>query len=185
MSSHEDYAAFLASIRQRPDNRVIGVIQPVEPAAESRSNPPAYAPPDYTITPITQLHGSQETDTKPRLSVLLWEIIDGLAALDKMAPLAGFSADRWTTMVKAMWRFGNQHAMDALQLGWTVTDLFGLNPYAPATRVDGRGIATMLSEGERVVKISSDAIVIEKPSGAHLTFRPNNGAPSVPAWKLR
>ena len=137
---------------------------------------------------ITQLHRPQGDDTEISRrdpSGLPPETADGLAALAKMAPRAGFSADRWRTMLDAMKRFASQHAAEAIQLGWTVEDLFGLNPHAPATRYDGRGIATMLSEGERVVKISSDAIVIEKPSGAQVSFRRTNGAPSVAAWKLR
>jgi hypothetical protein len=90
-----------------------------------------------------------------------------------------------TAMLDAMGRFASQHVVEAVRLGWTAEDLFGLNPYAPATRYDGRGVATMLSEGERVVELTSDAIIIEKPSGAKVSFQRNNGAPSVPAWKLR
>jgi hypothetical protein len=115
---------------------------------------------------------------------LLFEISDGFAALAKMAPPAGFSADRWTTIVDAIRRFDSEHVVEAIRLGWTAEDLFGMNPYAPATRYDGRGVATMLSEGDRVVALSSDVIVIER-NGAKLSFRRNNGAPSVPAWKLR
>jgi hypothetical protein len=115
---------------------------------------------------------------------LLFEISGGFAALAKMAPPAGFSADRWTTIVDAIRRCDSQHVVEAIRLGWTVEDLFGMNPYAPATRYDGRGVATMLSEDDRVVALSSDAIVIER-NGAKLSFRRNNGAPSVPAWKLR
>jgi hypothetical protein len=188
MSSHEDYAAFLASIKRRPDGRVIGVI---EPAADSCSNPPASsapAGPDYTITPITPLHRHQGDDTeilRRDLSGLPPEIANGLAALGEMAPPAGFSAERWTTTVNGMRRFARQYAMEAISLGWTAADLFGLNSCAPAARYDGRGVATMLSEDERVVLISSDAIVIERPSGARLTFRRSNGAASPPAWQLR
>ena len=62
MPSHDQYAAFLASILQRPDDRVIDVIKQREPApappADSGANPPvssAHAGRDYTITQITSL----------------------------------------------------------------------------------------------------------------------------------
>ena len=65
----KDYAAFLASIRQRPDDRIIGVIEP----ADSRSNPPvnpAHAGPDYTITPITPLHALRTMIRRNHLACL-------------------------------------------------------------------------------------------------------------------
>jgi hypothetical protein len=103
-----------------------------------------------------------------------------------MRPPPGFTAERWKQMVAAMERFADKHAAEAISLGWTTEDLFGLNPHAPATRYDGRGLAAFLSETDRIVSLSADAAVIESPSGSKLTFRRDrSGAPSVPAWKLK
>jgi hypothetical protein len=187
MPSHEDYAAFLASILQRPDDRVIGVIEPAKSspatAASQRIKQPAEVCSDgrdYTITPITPLHRQCARAALPQ------EIAEGLAALDDMAPPAGFTAERWSGIVKAMVRFAYQYAGEAVELGWTAEDLFGLNPYAPSTRYDGRGLATLLSESDRILSLSADAAVIEGPSGSKLTFpRDRSAAPSVPAWNLK
>jgi hypothetical protein len=113
------------------------------------------------------------------------EIADGLAALDQMAPPPGYTDSRWRDTVTAMAAFAVVHGVAAIKLGWTAEDLFGLNPYAPATRYDGRGLASMLAPGDRVMMLTADAAVIERPTGSRTTFRRQaDGAPCVLAWKL-
>jgi hypothetical protein len=113
------------------------------------------------------------------------DIADGLAFLDCMPPPVGYSDTEWSDMVAAMAVFADQYGAQAIQLGWTAEELFGLNPYAPAARYDGRGLASLLGKGDRIVMLTADAAVIERPSGSRTTFRRRpDGAPSVLVWKL-
>ncbi len=66
--------------------------------------------------------------------------------------------------------FLRDHAGRAHRLGWTALDLFGVHPVKPWARIDVMGLVPLLNGG-RVTALSNVKAVIEKPSGARVTFR--------------
>jgi len=143
------------------------------------------------VTPLQQHDGDDDAGMVERAAIiehdggLPREIADRLAFLEGMPPPSGYSEAQWSDTVGIMAAFADQYGAKAIQLGWTAEDLFGLNPYAPAARYDGRGLTSLLRKGDRVVMLTADAAVIERPSGSRTTFRRQaHGAQSVPAWNL-
>ncbi len=65
-------------------------------------------------------------------------------------------------------------------------DLFGVHPVKPWVRFDHMGLVPLLN-GARVTALSDIEAVIEKPSGAWLTFRRCGQVPSEarPVWNLK
>jgi hypothetical protein len=61
-------------------------------------------------------------------------------------------------------------AAQATALGWTLIDLFGCDDLRPFARLDKMGLIWLL-HGDRLVAITADVAIIEKVSGARLTFR--------------
>jgi hypothetical protein len=86
-------------------------------------------------------------------------------------PLECFG-DRWKTMAEDAGVFLERWGKTAYLLGWTVLDLFGVHPTAPAARFDVMGLIPILN-GRRVVAITRDTATIRAPSGAILTYRRN------------
>ena len=205
MRSNEEFLAAVASMVERARNRVTRVTGVTDEAAAGgfagacREVPvvswDAAAGGSHTVTQVTRLHKHDDRDDDASMleraaivehdGGLPREIADGLASLEGAPPPAGYSDAEWLDTVTAMALFVDQHGTEAIKLGWTAEDLFGVNPRAPAARCDKRGLASLLREGDRVVMLTTDAAVIERPSGSRATFqRQAHGAQSVPAWNL-
>ena len=77
-------------------------------------------------------------------------------------------------------------AARAHEVGWTVFDLFGVHPVKPWVRFDHMGLVPLLN-GARVIALSDLEAVIEKSSGARLTYRRRAMAPEEACliWELR
>jgi hypothetical protein len=73
--------------------------------------------------------------------------------------------------------------LEAIRLGWTGLDLFGVHPDAPAARYDAMGLVPLL-RGDAVVSMTSISAGIAPRSGGRLTYlrRPRVG--SVLPWEL-
>lgn len=76
-------------------------------------------------------------------------------------------------------------AARAHELGWTEYDLFGTHPEKPWVRFDRMGLVPLLN-GAKVVALSDIEAVIEKPSGARMTFRRCGQVPAETCliWEL-
>ena len=96
--------------------------------------------------------------------------IQGAADLLAMACPASCSVERWEALREDAYRFLRDHAAQAHELGWTALDLFGVHPEKPWIRFDCMGLVPVLNGGA-VAALSDTEAVIEKPSGAHMTFR--------------
>ena len=81
--------------------------------------------------------------------------------------------------------FLRDHAARAHALSWTALDLFGVHPVKPWVRFDCMGLVPLL-DGAKVVSLSEAEAVIEKPSGARLTFRRRAEVPDETCliWEL-
>jgi hypothetical protein len=94
---------------------------------------------------------------------------------------AGFSPERWEQARAAALAFAEESLPRALALGWSLPELFGLHPIAPATRLDCRGLAFTIRLGARVVAMTADTARIRTSSGALLTYYRRPVAGAVPA----
>jgi hypothetical protein len=97
------------------------------------------------------------------------EWAEGFARLDLASPPAGFDPKRWRTLIDDGGKFLDRWAVQAARLGWSVLDLFGAHPVAPAYRYDAAGLVNLISGGD-VVDIRTDRAVIRTPSGNSLTY---------------
>jgi len=97
------------------------------------------------------------------------EWAEGFARLDLAAPPAGFDAKRWRTLIDDGGKFLDRWGGEAARLGWSVLDLFGAHPVAPAFRYDAAGLVNLISGGD-VVDIRTDRAVIRTPAGNSLTY---------------
>jgi hypothetical protein len=93
-----------------------------------------------------------------------------LRALDARCPNRVEDHSRWRQAVADAEAFLAQWGEQALVLGWTVDNLFGLHPLAPLLRYDAMGLVWLL-QGRSVVALTSESAAIENPSGAICVYR--------------
>ncbi len=112
--------------------------------------------------------------------------VQGVADLLAMTCPVSCPAERWKVLREDAYTFLRDHAARAHGLGWTVLDLFGVHPVKPWVRFDCMGLVPLLN-GTRVAALSDIEAVIEKPSGARLTYRRCGQVPSEarPVWSLK
>jgi hypothetical protein len=96
-----------------------------------------------------------------------------LRALDARRPDRVEDHGRWRQAVADGETFLARWDERALGLGWTVDDLFGLNPLAPLLRYDAMGLLWLL-RGRSVVALTSESAAIENPNGAVCVYRRYN-----------
>lgn len=108
---------------------------------------------------------------------------EGFARLDCLAPPPGFSPRGWQQVLDDGRCFLNRWAAEAIRLGWTAEDVFGVHAAAPGARVDGMGLVLLINGGE-VISISGGRASIRMPGGSILTYlrQPRSGA--VVLWDL-
>ncbi len=111
--------------------------------------------------------------------------VQGVADLLAMARPTACPSERWEALREDAYTFLRGHAARAHELGWTALDLFGAHPVKPWVRFDAMGLVPLLS-GAKVVALFEGQAVIEKPSGARLTFRRRTMAPDEAClvWEL-
>ncbi len=103
--------------------------------------------------------------------------VQGVADLLAMAQPASCPGAKWQTLREDAYRFLRDWAAQARELDWTALDQFGVHPEKPWVRFDCMGLVPLLN-GAKVVALSNTGAVIEKPSGARLTFRRRADVPN-------
>jgi hypothetical protein len=89
--------------------------------------------------------------------------------------------ERWHQAIEDGHRFINEWRNQALALGWTARDLFGLHKppeqphpsYRRLSRYDATGLIWLL-EGRKVIALTADTATIRCPSGTVTTYRKSN-----------
>jgi hypothetical protein len=110
--------------------------------------------------------------------------LKGLATLDPNQPSADFGGLWWRDLIRDTERFLPIWGRQAADLGWTTLDLFSVHRLAPAARFSCMGLL-LLVRGGRVAAITAERAVIERQSGAHLTYTRRPPEPEcVPIWEL-
>jgi hypothetical protein len=98
------------------------------------------------------------------------ELAEPFARLLCGAPPRGFEPHRWARVVEGASIFAEQWADQALRLGWSAEDVFGLDDIAPATRYDRKGLAWFLADGRRVIALDAGGADIETDRGVRQRF---------------
>ncbi len=111
--------------------------------------------------------------------------VKGVADLLAMARPASCPDAKWQALREDAYHFLQDHAARTHELGWTALDLFGVHRTRPWVRFDVMGLVPLLAAA-KVVALSEGQAVIEKPSGARVTFRRRGRVPSEarPVWSL-
>jgi hypothetical protein len=114
-------------------------------------------------------------------SIVEWRL--GVERLIRRSTPWEFSHGDWQNIASASGLFLREWGEQAEALGWTTLDIFGCHPTKPAVRHDMAGLVHGIGDG-RIVALDATSAVIERKSGARLTFRraPTEGA--VPLWDL-
>src|SRR5450631_473918 len=84
--------------------------------------------------------------------------------------LRDLSGPRWHAAQDAALQLADRRAAKARALGWDSSDVFGLNPTQPASRLDQWGLAWLLGDGSEVTGIDRHGADIETPGGRRLRF---------------
>ena len=109
----------------------------------------------------------------------------GVADLLALPCPASCPAERWEALREDAYHFLRDHAARAHELGWTALDLFGVHPEKPWERFDCMGLVPLLN-GARVVVLSDNEAMVEKPNGSRATFHRRGQVPDETCliWEL-
>jgi hypothetical protein len=109
-------------------------------------------------------------------------------ALDRLPPLADRDAQRLADASRAL--LATPWFTQAVELGWSMPELFGVDAHAPKVRSEHFGLVPYLTwsalRGPKLVAISADGFTVETASGARLRGRraPYIAARQVPWWQV-
>jgi hypothetical protein len=117
------------------------------------------------------------------------EWAEALARLDPERPLADVPPLRWLRFLDDARQFlASAWPRQAAELGWSALDLFGCHSVAPYARHDCKGLIWSLGEcgGGRLVAVTADTAVIERPTGSRQSWprRPPDPDAVLP-WEAR
>jgi hypothetical protein len=110
------------------------------------------------------------------------------AILDALPPIAERKAQRLAVVTRAFLEI--PQFAQAVELGWSDLELFGLAWHAPEVRLAEQGLVSGLAlsslNSPKLVAIHADAAVIRCGSGAQLTYRRFTGNTdcAVPWWEI-
>ena len=107
----------------------------------------------------------------------------GIARLQRMPPLDGFSVDGWKLVRRGCTTLLRTHGDVMRRFGWSAEDAFGIHPDAPGGAVHCYGLGVLLKAG-RVIELTAAGATIEAADGRRQSFvrRPNPAA--VPIWTV-
>lgn len=124
-------------------------------------------------------HVSEKID--PERLIQYWR--RALGRLDSEAPLGGFALGRWEILLHDAYRIFNEVGVNAAKLGWSATDLWGVDP-AGASGVIVGGLAYRLSGGA-LIGINGERAEYRLPfSGQLCRCAKGWDRGLVPVWEL-
>jgi hypothetical protein len=164
----------------------------IDPARRPVSDVPSCPEIPYARTrargkPISVGSGTSDTALGPLAEIFgpADEATAGLAQLEQSAPLWGDAAE-WRELVSRLRAFEVPWGGRARLAGWSVIDLYGLDPVAPRARVGRMGAAFLVAlRGHQVVEVDYRAITMVVRTSARLrVYRGEVDAGAVLAWDL-
>lgn len=138
--------------------------------AASRVRPPVAMPPDTYDTPTRA-----QADTDPWAS--------GVAQLQRMMPLVGFSTAQWALVQHGCASLLADWGTELRRLGWSAEDGFGIHPEAPGTGVHAYGLGLLIGNG-KVIEMTETGARLETRRGVGQSFRRKPLPWSVPIWTV-
>jgi hypothetical protein len=114
---------------------------------------------------------------------LLPAAIAGLAHLEQSAPLWGEHPD-WMELIARLRAFEERWGAAADAAGWSLVELYGLDPVAPRARLSRMGGAWLASlRNHQVIQVDREAIRLVTRTSARMSiYRPEDGG--VLAWTI-
>jgi hypothetical protein len=115
---------------------------------------------------------------------LLPVAVAGLAQLERCQPLWGDRLE-WVELVVALRAFEERWGDPARSAGWSLVQLYGLDPAAPRARLSRTGGAFLASlSAHQVIGVDTHRIHVVTRTAARMSiYKPEEGA--VLAWSLR
>ena len=111
------------------------------------------------------------------------EWAEGLATLSTMATPPDIPEGRWSRIIDNAARFADRWGRQAVDLGWSVRDVFGCHPTRPWKRIDQAGLVWLIGDHE-VVAITADTAVLMTPCGNRQTYYRRGQAGQTLIWQL-
>ncbi len=111
------------------------------------------------------------------------EWAEGLATLNAMATPPDIPEGRWSRIIDNAARFADRWGRQAIDLGWSVRDVFGCHPTRPWKRIDQAGLVWLIGDHE-VVAITDDTAVLMTPCGNRQTYYRRGQAGQTLIWQL-
>jgi hypothetical protein len=115
------------------------------------------------------------------LSVSIDPWAQGIARLQAMASLNGFSQRQWAWVQYGCAALQASHGTELRRLGWTTEDAFGIHPEVGGHAVHCYGLGVLLRDS-RVVELTDKFARIRLRSGGHQTFTRVPNILAVPIW---
>jgi hypothetical protein len=110
--------------------------------------------------------------------------VAGLAQLKRCPPLWGDRLE-WTELVASLRAFEERWGKIAESAGWSLLQLYGLDPDAPRARVGRMGAAFLACmPGRQVIAVDDRAITVVTRTASRLRIFRGDGAGAVLAWEL-
>ena len=149
----------------------------------------AYHPPRDAKLPL-DLNAKLPLDLNAKLPLDLNAKLplDLIAGLNKLRfGLSRWDRPPWDSVLKGAVRFALEWHNIAMDVGWTMIELYGLHPIAPGPRVQCRGFAFMYYRTDDVVlEITPEAIVFKRGSSILRYYRwPDNSGGAILAWNIQ
>jgi hypothetical protein len=111
------------------------------------------------------------------------DVLAGLALLEGSAPLWGDRLE-WTELIVSLRAFASRWHHPSISAGWTMTQLWGLDPVAPRNRLSRMGGGWLVSlRNRQVIQVDPEAIRLVTRTSARMSiYRPEVGG--VLAWEI-
>jgi hypothetical protein len=139
----------------------------------------SYLPPYCQPAQKGQVPPKAEQHARTRELAGPW--VAGVARLQSMPPLAGFSFHRWGRVCLDCAELVERWGAEMQQLGWSVEDAFGIHPKVPGTAVQCYGLGVLLNGG-KLVELTAAGATIERPNGVRHKFIRPPVQSAVPIW---
>ncbi|MFD1610826.1 hypothetical protein ACFSCW_03310 [Sphingomonas tabacisoli] len=141
----------------------------------------AISEPCFTVS----LPRGETHETSPAEARVLRQWRAGLASLSPYDPRAGIAPDRWNALVNDAAALFNAWALQALRLGWTERDLFGVHPSLRPHHQVLNGLAWRC-DGFRVIALTEHSASLEgKASRTPSRYFQGDASALVPLWALQ
>jgi hypothetical protein len=111
------------------------------------------------------------------------EWLNGMAGLRAIRTLPGIAEVEWKKILATADEILKRWAVQLAAFGWTAADVFGADPHAPWTRLDGMGLALLLHDC-KLTAVTAETAVLKTPSGATQRFYRRHPAVGRPLWEL-